>query len=177
MKGLLLNIAFALAIGAGSCLSEAQAQTIYSRQDTSLNTTGGTKLSAVACTAVDALRWTGWLQVDTYRNASFDIDFVDGDASAANLTVRCESSRSSATVADAGRDLPIIVSTATTGINTLVPQAQWRYVSSTGAAPGTFSTTLYISNIPAPFVECLFTCGAGALAADTITVFARGVTP
>lgn len=149
----------------------AQAQTVYSQQRAAVRV-----LDAVSCTAAAGSRWTDWINVATQRALVFDIDFVDADASAANLSWRCETSQVNTTTPDDGRDLPVITATSAAGISTLM-QASWAWVSTAGLAPGTGSVSTTIGNIPAPWLECLFTCGAGAGAADTITVFARGVTP
>lgn len=156
--------------------ANAQTVGIVSTQDTSpgIGTTGfGAKLTAVACNAAAAARWTGWINVSSKRNIVFDIDYVDADASGAK-TVRCEASRVSTTVADAGYDLPVITSTAATGINSTTINS-WQFFTTAGGTPGTTSWVLYIENIPAPFIECLFDCGGAA--ADNVTVFARGVNP
>lgn len=117
-------------------------------------------INGVDCTQAAANRWTGWLQVSDKRNVVFDVDFTDADSSAASLDVTCETSTSSATAQGAGRDLPVITSTAATGVNSMTIST-WRWVSTTGGAPGTSSFVLYIQNIPAPWLACLFTCGAG----------------
>lgn len=171
-----------LAVGAALMWGRlAHAETIQSSQDPSLflsgaGVTGGTKLNGVACTAAAASRWTGWIYVQLQSNLVLDFDFVDGDASAANLGWRCETSRSNATANDAGRDLPIDVSTSAAGVTTFMP-ASWVWVATTGGPPGTSRGTLTIANIPAPFINCLATCGAGGDAGDTITAFARGTSP
>lgn len=153
----------------------AQVVSLVSTQDTTSNGYGA-KLSAVACNAAAASRWTGWIPVSTKRNIVFDVDFVDANSDETSLDVRCETSRVSSTVADAGRDLPVITATATTGINSMT-LSTWRWVATGGGAPGTSSFVLYIENIPAPFIECLFICQGAAAAADNVTVFARGINP
>lgn len=177
---LMLAVVLALILGFFAVGKAAHADNvgIVSTQDTRAGVENGfgTKLSAVACNAAAATRWTGWIAVSTKRNIVFDVDFVDADSSAASLDVRCETSRVNTTVADAGRDLPVITATASTGISSITVST-WRWVSTAGTAPGSSSYTLFIENIPAPFIECLFTCGAGGAAADNFTVFARGVNP
>ncbi len=153
-------------------LAHAQTTSIVSTQDAT-TATFGAKLTGVLCNAAAASRWTGWINVSSKRNVVFDIDFVDADASGA-LTVRCETSRVNTTTADAGRDLPVMYSTASTGIS-LLTTSTYQFVSTAGANPGTSSWVLYIENIPAPWIECLVTCGGAA--ADNITVFARGINP
>lgn len=161
--------------------ARAQNVTIVSSQNTTLSGTGGAKLTSVACTAAAASRWTGWINVSTQRNLVLDVDFVDANASAASLDVRCETSRDSVTAADAGRDLPVLFATSTTtpaGVSRITQSTySWVATDTTTTNPGTSSFVLYIENIPAPFIECLFTCGAGGAAADNVTVFARGVNP
>lgn len=162
-------ISFLLASLAWANFASAQSVTLNSAQ-----TLTTARLTAVACNAAAAARWTGWIPVSTQRNVVFDVDFVDANASAASVDVRCEGSTSASTVADAGRDLPVITATATTGIS-LITISTLSWVATGGGAPGTSSYELYIENIPAPFVECLFTCGGAA--ADNITVASRGINP
>lgn len=169
-------VAVLVAAGLLGVAAVVRAQTVYSKQDTSLTGTGGSKLAAVACTAAAAARWTGWISVATQREVVFDVDFVDADASAASLDVRCETSRTSATAADAGRELPVITATSAAGVSSMTRDSR-SWVSTTGGAPGTSSFTVTFANIPAPWINCLWTCGAGGAAADTITVYARGITP
>lgn len=166
----------------GSAVALAQNVSIVSSQDTTMPVagvnTGGTKLAAVACNVAAASRWTGWINVSQKRNIVFDVSFVDANASAAAVDVRCEASTSNATVADAGFDLPTVYATTTAAPVAISSMAAgtWRWVdATTGANPGTSAFELYIENIPAPFIECLFVCGGAA--ADNITVFARGVNP
>lgn len=174
----LLGIAI-VAIGLGGLIfaPHVRAITIQAEQNTYLHTTGGTKLNAVSCTAAAGLRWTGWINVTDQHSVAFDIDLILNGGAPVDLQYRCETAQNNAVIADAGRDLPIIVATAATGIQTVTFPAIWRFVAPGGGAPGTFSTTSRVSNIPAPFINCLFTCGAGAAAGDTITVLARGNNP
>lgn len=170
-----LHARLAVILVAFFSVSRVEAQTVYNLQ----KTTGGglgAKLAAVACNAAPGSRWTGWIQVDTFGRSTLDIDFVDADSDETSLDMRCETTRDSSIANDAGRDLPVIVSTASTGVNTLT-QSTWRWVSTTGGAPGSSQYTITVSNIPAPFINCLFTCQGVVEAADTITVFARALTP
>lgn len=161
----------------------AQNVSLLSRQDIGLSGTGGAKIAAGACNAAAAVRWTGWINVSIQRNIVLDIDFVDADASSTSLDVTCESSRVNTTAQGAGRDLPVITATSnaavTRGTSTIPFQHTWSFVAPNNvvANPGTFSTVLFIENIPAPFIACLFVCAGVPAAADTITVFARGVNP
>lgn len=154
--------------------ASVKAQTVYQQQST---TTVRIDPAAVDCASAAGARWTGWIAVSQWRNVVFDITFVDANSSAASLDVRCETTTNSGSAADSEKDLPVIVSTASTGTSVIVPAGTWSYRSTTGAAPGSFESTLYIENIPAPFIECLFTCGAGGAAADTIGVNSRTITP
>ena len=161
----------------------AKAQTsvmVPTVQDQDLLVTGGQKFVApVSCTAAAANRWTGWIWVGSKAALSFDLDFVDlggGGSNVASFDWRCETSRVNTTAADAGRDIPVIVATAATGISSVTAHT-WRWVSASGGPPLTSQTTSTITNIPAPWINCLFTCGAGADAGDTIQAFARGVSP
>lgn len=169
MKAITRALSFLLASLAWANFASAQSVTLNSAQ--SITTL---RLSAVACNAAAAARWTGWIPVSTQRNVIFDVDFIDANASAASVDTRCETSTSSGTVADAGRDLPVITATAATGTNSMTIST-WSWVATGGGAPGTSSYVLYIENIPAPYIECLFTCGGAA--ADNITVSSRGINP
>lgn len=156
----------------------AQSTAIVSTQ-TDLNGLVSPIINGALCTGAAATRWTGWIKVVNQRNIVFDVDFLDANASAASLDVTCETSRSTATAQGAGRTLPVIWQTSTTGTVGVssMSQSLWRWLSTSGGAPGTSAFPLYIENIPAPLIACLFTCGAGGAAADTITVFARGINP
>lgn len=154
----------------------AKAQTVTNLQTTNTTLGFGTKLAAVACNAAAASRWTGWIKVSTQGRVTFDVDLVDANSDETSLDMRCETSTVTSTVADAGRDLPVIVATAATGVSTMTV-ATWSWVATGGGAPGTSKYTITIENIPAPVMECLFTCQGAAAAADNFTVFARGINP
>jgi hypothetical protein len=151
---------------------------VETTQNTAATLGMGTKLSAVACNAAAASRWTGWVQVNQQAAITLDITLVDADADETSIDMRCESSRVSSTVADAGRDIVVLTSTSAAGVTTSV-QSTWRQTSTTGGTPITDGGlwTWTVGNIPAPFIECLFTCNGSAEAADTLTVFVRGITP
>lgn len=159
----------------------AAAQTVYSKQDANLQGTGGVKLNAVACTAAAGSRWTGWIYVAIYRELALDVSFVDANASAADLGVRCETSASNATAADGGEELGVITATSATGVSTEVPDSRsWRRDTNGDGVlenPGTSQHAFIFKSLPAPWINCLFTCGAGGAAADTITATARAITP
>lgn len=154
---------------------KATAQTVYTKQDENLQTTGGLKLTSVPCTIGAASRWTGWILVSTMRSIALDVDFVDASASAASLDMRCETSRVNTTPYDSGRDLGVLVSTVN-GVTTSVPSS-WSQKNAALGPPGTSGWTWSVTNIPAPWINCLFTCGAGGAADDNITVFVRGIVP
>jgi hypothetical protein len=155
---------------------KARAETISSFQDEYLQGTGGTKINARACTEAAAFRNTGWINVRLQREVVFDIDFVDADSSATNLTVACETARTNAGAVGSGRYLPVALSTSVAGVTTLTRDTRI-IVATTGAGPGTSKWTLSFSRIPAPWINCVFTCGAGGAAADNMTVYARGISP
>lgn len=133
-------------------------------------------LSAVACNAAAGSRWIFWLPTGTQRNVTLDVVFVDADSSAASLDIRCETTNDMAQAADSEKDLPVLTSTSAAGVSKIM-RGSWSWVSTTGDAPGSSEFSLQIANIPAPFLGCLFTCGAGGAAADNFTVTARGVNP
>jgi|SRR5271157_5636312 len=170
----LLALALYLAIA-----PEAKAQTVYSLQDNSLRTgitaTGGVQLNAVSCTAAVATRSTGCMYVEKMRALALDVDFVDAGSTAADLEVKCYETTDS-TCATGLRQLPINTSCTASGLCTYVPYTA-QFLSTTGGAPGTFSAPLVMSTIVGPYMQCVATCGAGAVAGATITINARGITP
>lgn len=148
---------------------------IVSSQNNSTAQGFGVKLNAVGCNA-GTLLWTGWTNVTGQRNIVYDVALVDANSDETSLDVRCETSTTDTTAVDAGFDLPVITSTASTGVNSLTLNT-WSWVAVGGGAPGTSKFELYIENIPAPFIECLFTCQGAKAAADTVTARARGINP
>lgn len=147
-------------------------------QDRSLNSTGGLVMSGVSCTAAAGVREAGWIQVDTMEKAVFLVNYVDAGASAASLNIACETSNSNTTVFGSGYSLPVLQSTATTGITTMNKNTlSWVSTNPALTNPGTSNFTFTVSNIPLAYIACLFTCGAGAVAGDTITVRVQGGTP
>lgn len=162
---------------------ELLAQTsIVSTQDNALVyqgvPTGGVKLSAVACNAAAASRWTGWVYIANQRNSVFDVAFIDGDASSASLDWVCQSSTSNATVAGAGYCLPTLYETTSSGSRVnKVACLPFSFKSVSDGNPGSQNWELYIQNMPGPFVNCQFTCGAGSTGADNVTARVRGTNP
>lgn len=140
-------------------------QTVYSKQ--TAVAPFGSKVSNLSCN-VD--RWTGWVAVDSQRSVAFDVDYVRGAGAATAVTMRCETSRSSTTPNDSGRDLHVIVSTDAAGVSTTITST-WSTAVSADA-----SWTWTVTNIPAPFINCLFRCTA-ANASDRMTAFERGIVP
>ena len=167
----ILLIVFLCSIGSDNALAE----TVDTLQDIYLHNTGGVKLNTVACNAAAASRWTGWIRVDTKASLVLDVDFIDANSNENWLDMRCETSRSSATAADAGRDLHVIVSTSAAGISNTVPLI-WRY-GGMGAPPGSKSWTWEVDHVPSLYINCLFECSGAVEAADTISVYVRGITP
>lgn len=179
LRGIVAFCLFFIVFAFGQCLSrEAKAQTVgIVGTMRTLTATSQDLDPAVSCTAAAASRWLLWLPTGTQRNVMIDVVFTDADSSAASLGVRCETTNSSATAADAGQDLPTITATASTGVSSMT-QGSWSWVATGGGAPGSSTFVLQISNIPNAFIGCLFTCGAGAAAADTIQVTqSRGINP
>jgi hypothetical protein len=173
MKKFLFEIFGFTGLLLSAMLGIAYAQTVYTSQDTSTAGPYGTKINTLALTAP---RWTGWMRVDTKRTVCFDIAFVDIDASVTSVDMRCETGRTNAVVADAGFDMPVYTATAATGI-TNSTGSTIRQLASGGGAPGSSSWTWCVTNIPGPYIECLFTGQGVPAAGDTINVFARGITP
>ena len=152
---------------------QLNAATVETSQDTSATGPFGVKINTLDLTAD---RWTGWMRVDTKRTVCFDIALVDADSSVTSVDMRCETSRASTTVADAGYDVPVYVSTSAAGVTTSVPSTI-RQTATGGGAPGSSLWTWCVTNIPGPFVECLFHGNGVPAAADTVHVYARGITP
>lgn len=173
-RAIVAALLFFLALALTPCISKAQTVGIAGTQRPLTASTQA--VTAVACNAAAGSRWAYWFPTSTQRNVMFDVTFVDANASAASLDVRCETTGTTATAADGGQDLPVIVATASTGVSTMT-QSTWRWVATGGGAPGSSQFVLQISNIPDAFIGCLFTCGAGGAAADTITAVARGINP
>lgn len=168
--------AFVFLIARPSCVDSAHAQTVFQQMS---STTTRINSAAVNCTSAASARWTGWVNVAQWRNVVWGITFTDANASAASFTAACETTTTTATAQGAGQTLPVIVATSTLGVSDVIPAGSYRYLNSTtgAAAVGTFTTTTYIENLPAPYISCTFTCGAGGAAADTINVTSRTITP
>lgn len=115
--------------------------------------------------------WTGWDRVSVENSITYEIATVDADASVTSIDVRCETTNDSTLADDAGADLPVLTSTAGTGITTGVISGVWRWVTSAGGGPGTATWTMTVSNIPNDFINCEFSFpGLPDAAIDTITV-------
>lgn len=143
------------------------AQTVYEKQ------TGTTPFGAkISSLAINTTQWTGWVQVDTQRSVTFDIDYVRGAGAASAVTLRCQTwgTVGAQPANGSGRDLHVLTGTDATGLTTSVP------LTLSNAVAGDESWTWTITNIPAPFINCGF-AGTGANANDRLTVFERGLTP
>lgn len=165
----------------GSGCGDARAQTVYITQKTQ-----GTVINSNCAAATNPNRWTGFIPVNTFSSAVFDVDFVEDGAGTLvrSVDMTCQSSRSSATAFGAGRDVDVIVSTAASGVSSK-KTSTWREDPISGAVLGTKNFTTEVANVPAPFLACTFVCctnnavpcTGGGDATDTIAVFARKVTP
>jgi hypothetical protein len=166
----LASIALIIGIHADS----ASGQAVYSTQDSNLGGTGGVKING-ATTTCAAPHWTGWIRVPNMRSIVYDVDYTVGGAGTAptGWTATCETSRLSTTVAGTGRRLPTVATTcaahACTGD---MGSMTWARISAV-----TEYWTFTVDNIPAPYIECLFTCTGAPDADDNLTVYARGITP
>lgn len=145
------------------------AQTVFSRQIIDTAKGFGAVITNVS---INADRWTGWVNVDSMRSVSFDIDYVRGAGAATAVTLRCETWGTAGALPanDAGRDLHVMVSTSAAGVTTSEADS----VSNGVAADESWTWT--VTNLPAPFINCAFR-GTGANANDRLTVFERGLVP
>lgn len=167
-------LAFALIFYFALKIDPAKAGTVTSTQDVSLGGTGGLKIDASVTTCA-APHWTGWIYVSTMRSVTFDVDYTVGGAGTAptGWTARCETSRVNTTLDDAGRDLPAVSTACLAGACTgTIGTMTWQRTSA-----ATEAWTFVVDAIPAPYINCLFTCTGAPDADDTLNVYARGVTP
>lgn len=156
-------------------VTEVRAQgTVYGYQDNFLYGFAGTQLSNIACTEVVANRTTACIPVEKMTGVAFDVTFLDANSSANYLEINCNFAR--AQNCPVLFQMPVVTATSAGGVSTIKP-AFWQWKSSGGGAPGTSNFMLTITNIPAPFIQCVFTCGAGGAAEDRIGAFVRGLTP
>lgn len=161
--------------------TNAHAETIYTLKDGVLPTprnvpTGGIKINAVSCSAGGgAPHSTGIMYVERVESLVLTIQFSDPDSTTSYLDVYCQSTDSSL-YSGIYADMPVLISTAPTGITTATT-SRIRWVSTTGGAPGSTNFTLTYSNLPDREAICYVECGAGYAADDLITLWARGITP
>ena len=161
-------------------MAVASGQSVYETMDTNLRGYGQiantciASSAPVACDALASALNTGPISVASMQALVLDVDFVDANASAAYLQVSCQSKGSYAGAI--WRDLPVIVATDANGISYLEKDIR-RWYGLGNTAPGTSSFTVTFANLPAPWIRCQFTCGAGAQHIDTVTACPRGKTP
>jgi hypothetical protein len=147
----------------------AVANPLYIEKDSALTdpakgATGGTKISAAS---FNSGTWTGWMRVRGYQAVCFDI-FHDYTA-ATGVTMRCESSESYSTTADAGYDIESLDCAGGTCTSNLLT-----FTKLTGADA---RWSWCVDGLPGSYIECLFDDVASGAAGDKITVVARGITP
>ena len=160
-----VTIWIAVLLSALLITSIAHAQTVYRVESTSTSQTRGQKITALTCTGG---RWTGWVNVVSWRQITFEITNPTWTA-ATSIDMRCETSQVDSTANDAGEDLHVIVYTSAGGISTSETLTLRNSVVTTERWTWTIGLT------PAPFVNCFFTCPAGTT--DTVSVFVRTSTP
>ena len=174
MKKLFWEITGLLLLGAMAYAGIAYAQTIYTVQDTGASGPFGVKANVVALSVTNPVL-TGAMKVDTKRTICMDVGLVDASAGITSVDMSCTYGRTAATVT--AYQLPVFVSTTATGITSSVASTI-RQTATGGGAPGTSGWGWCVTNIPGPFIQCSFLAnGVITAAVDTLSVFARGVTP
>jgi len=164
LRQLLLTIAATVAaVSLGSVVVATPVEYV---RDESAAQDRGTKISGLG---LDSARWTGWINTSNMRSIAFDIDFTDANSSVTAVTMVCETSRSSATANDAGRDIHTVSISSGTITSSV---ATWTYTTG-----GSKAWTWTVSNIPAGWLNCEFDATGTPAAADVITVYARGISP
>jgi len=126
-----------------------------------------TSISTLTADAFNAGVWTGWIEVGDKNAVCFDITFTR--SAATGVTMRCETSQSAGTTADAGFDLHAIDIAGGT-LNSY--PATWTYTSSASK-----NWSWCVDDLPGAYVECLFDDLASGGANDKLTVVYRVVTP
>jgi hypothetical protein len=123
----------------------------------------------LAATAINSAAWTGWMQVDKAGTVALEIAYTYSAGTA--VTMRCESSDSSGTAADAGFDVHVLEQSATSGTSTSVVHT-WSNAISSADEKWTWNVT----SIPHNFLNCALTATSGD-GSDVATVKYKARSP
>lgn len=122
--------------------------------------------------------FSGWIYSGKSRTVCFDVSLTDGPVVVTSVDMGCRVSTSNVVLYSQGHDLPVYVSTATTGI-TLSTKSVIRHVSTTGGPPindgGKWDWC--VTNIPSTYLNCRFFANGVPTVNTLLTLKSRTITP
>ena len=162
-------------------MAVASGQSVYETQDTYLHASNTTQLLCITpgtlidCTNVAAHPLAD-LNVVNMQALVIDVDVTDADSLAAYFQLSCQSSAQPSVGGAQLRDLPVITQTDANGVSYLEKDVR-RWYGAGYTHPGTSHFTATFANVPAPWLTCTLSCGAGGTSAVKLRACARGRTP
>ena len=126
--------------------------------------------TAINGLAISSTRYTGWVLVDMFRMAVFDVTFVDANDSVTALSWVCYESDSASTANGSGFE----VCATDTSSGTTTYTCPWTGTITTGTAE---SFTFGVTNLKHDYINCAFSASGTPGSADLLTVATKKVTP